>query len=104
MSVGVVYSEMQAAANAVGAAMEPIDKVLTDLSTAIETHATGFSGQAAAGFGQAVSAWFEVAGTLGPILDGYAQSIFAVAQELQTTDAERTAATTALQDRLGGPS
>lgn len=102
MSVGLKYEEMQAAADAVAAAVEPVQKTLTDLSAAIESNVAGFGGQAAAGFGEAITAWFDVAATLGPILEGYAQSIIGVAQDAATTDGERAAATAELMSRLGG--
>ncbi|NYK27698.1 hypothetical protein GPV80_24820, partial [Salmonella enterica subsp. enterica serovar Typhimurium] len=73
MAVGLVYSEMQAAAQAVADAIEPLQTTLNDLGATIETEAgNGFRGQAAAGFGEAINEWFNVAVTLGPILEGYA--------------------------------
>ena len=87
MAVGLVYSEMQAAAQAVADAVEPLQKTLQDLGATIETEAgSGFSGQAAAGFGEAINAWFDVAITLGPILEGYGQTLMYVAQEHATND------------------
>ena len=87
MAVGLVYSEMQAAAQAVADAVQPLQQTLQDLGATIETEAgRGFSGQAAAGFGEAVNAWFDVAVTLGPILEGYSQSLMYVAQEHATND------------------
>src|SRR6478609_10936173 len=87
VAVGLVYSEMQAAAQAVADAVEPLQTTLQELGATIETEAgKGFKGQAAAGFGEAVNEWFDVAVTLGPILDGYAQSLMYVAQEHATND------------------
>lgn len=103
MAVGLVYSEMQAAAQAVADAVEPLQQTLQALGATIETEAgTGFSGQAAAGFGEAVNAWFDVAITLGPILDGYAQSLMYVAQEHATNDVAQAERSGQLADRLGG--
>src|SRR6478672_8591666 len=94
VAVGLVYAEMQAAAQAVADAIEPLQTTLSDLGATIETEAgAGFKGQAAAGFGEAVNAWFDVAVTLGPILDGYAQSLMYVAQAHRAGQ---------LADRLGG--
>lgn len=103
MAVGLVYSEMQAAAQAVADAVEPLQQTLQALGATIETEAgTGFSGQAAAGFGEAVNAWFDVAITLGPILDGYARSLSYVAQEHATNDVAQAERSGQLADRLGG--
>lgn len=104
MAVGLVYSEMQAAAQAAADAVDPLNKTLSDLGATVETEAgAGFRGQAAAGFGEAVNEWFTVAITLGPILEGYAQSLMYVAQEHSTNDTEQAARAGQLADRLGGP-
>ncbi len=102
MAVGLVYAEMQAAAQAVADAVQPMQETLQDLGATIETEAKGFSGQAAAGFGEAVNAWFDVAVSLGPILDGYSQSLMYVAQEHATNDVEQARRAGQLADRLGG--
>ena len=57
---------------------------------------------AAAGFGEAVNAWFDVAITLGPILEGYSQSLMYVAQEHATNDVAQAERAGQLADRLGG--
>ena len=101
MAVGLVYAEMQAAAQAVADAIEPLQTTLSDLGSRIEAGA-GFKGQAAAGFGEAINEWFDVAVTLGPILDGYAQSLTYVAQEHQTNDVVQAERAGQLADRLGG--
>ena len=105
MAVGLVYSEMQAAAQAVADAIDPVQKTLGDLGATIETEAgAGFKGQAAAGFGEAVNEWFQVAVTLGPILEGYAQSLTYLAQEHATNDVTQAERAGQLADRLsGGP-
>ena len=104
MTVGLVYAEMQAAAQAVAEAVEPLQSTLRDLGADIETAAgTGFKGQAAAGFGEAIGAWFDVAVSLGPILEGYSQSLMYVAQEHATNDHQQAVAAGRLTDRLGGP-
>lgn len=103
MAVGLVYSEMQAAAQAVADAVEPLQQTLQALGATIETEAgKGFSGQAAAGFGEAINAWFDVAITLGPILDAYSQSLMYVAQEHATNDVAQAERSGQLADRLGG--
>jgi WXG100 family type VII secretion target len=102
VTVGLVYAEMQAAAQAVADAVEPLQTTLRDLGADVETAAAGFKGQAAAGFGEAIGAWFEVAITLGPILEGYSQNLMYVAQEHATNDHEQAVAAGRLTDRLGG--
>jgi uncharacterized protein YukE len=100
---GLVYAEMQAAAQAVADAVEPVQKTLQDLGATIETEAgKGFSGQAAAGFGEAINAWFEVAITLGPVLEGYSQNLMYLAQEHATNDVAQAERAGQLADRLGG--
>ena len=102
MTVGLVYSEMQAAALAVADAVDPLQATLRGLGTDIETAASGFKGQAAAGFGEAINAWFDVAVSIGPILDGYAQSLVGLAQDHAANDRQVAVDTGRLQQRLGG--
>ena len=103
MAVGLVYAEMQAAAQAVADAVQPMQETLQTLGATIETEAgAGFKGQAAAGFGEAINEWFTVAVTLGPILEGYAQNLMYVAQEHQTNDVAQAVNAGNLADRLGG--
>ena len=103
MAVGLVYSEMQAAAQAVADAVEPLQTTLQELGATIEAEAgTGFKGQAAAGFGEAINEWFDLAIALGPILEGYSQSLMYVAQEHATNDVEQADRAGQLADRLGG--
>ncbi len=103
MAVGLVYAEMQAAAQAVADAAEPLQQTLRDLGSTIETEAAnGFKGQAAAGFGEAINGWFDVAITLGPILDAYSQNLMFLAQEHATNDTEQATRAGQLHERLGG--
>ncbi|MDZ5661060.1 WXG100 family type VII secretion target [Nocardioides sp. S-58] len=103
MAVGLVYAEMQAAAQAAADAVEPLQETSRELGATIETEAgKGFKGQAAAGFGEAVNEWFTIAVTLGPILEGYSQSLMYVAQEHATNDVEQATRAGQLADRLGG--
>jgi len=105
VAVGLVYAEMQAAAQAAAEAVEPLQETLRELGATIETEAgKGFKGQAAAGFGEAINEWFNVAITLGPILEGYSQSLMYVAQEHATNDVAQAERSGQLADRLGsGP-
>jgi len=103
VAVGLVYAEMQAAAQAAADAVEPLQETLRELGATIEAEAgKGFKGQAAAGFGEAVNEWFDVAITLGPILEGYAQSLMCIAQEHATNDVAQAERAGQLSDRLGG--
>lgn len=103
MAVGLVYAEMQAAAQAATDAVEPLQQTMRDLGATIETEAgKGFRGQAAAGFGEAINEWFTIAVSMGPILESYAQNLMYLAQEHSTNDTEQAARATQLQDRLGG--
>ena len=102
MSISLEFQEMADAAGAVAAGVEPLNTLLTDLSGSIEAAATGFSGQAAAGLGEALAAWFETAGTLGPILEGYAQALMTVANEHVLNEGEQSQTYARLANRLGG--
>ncbi len=103
MAVGLVYAEMQAAAQAVAEAVEPLQTTLSELGATIESEAgSGFKGQAAAGFGEAINAWFDVAISLGPILEGYSQNLMYLAQEHATNDVAQAERAGQLSDRLGG--
>ena len=102
MTVGLVYTEMQTAALAVSDAVEPLQSTLQSLGSDIETATNGFKGQAAAGFGEAITAWFDVAVTIGPILDGYAQALVGLAQDHATNDHQVALSAGRLQQRLGG--
>ena len=103
MAVGLVYAEMQAAAQAAADAVGPLQETVRELGATIETEAgQGLKGRAAAGFGEAVNAWFDVAVTLGPILEGYSQSLMYLAQEHATNDVEQAERAGQLADRLGG--
>lgn len=103
MAVGLVYAEMQAAAQAVAEAVDPLQQTLRDLGATIEAGVgKGFKGQAAAGFGEAVNEWFNVAISLSPILEAYSSNLMFVAQEHSTNDTEQAVRAGHLQDRLGG--
>lgn len=103
MAVGLVYAEMQAAAQAAADAVDPLQQTLRDLGATIETQAgAGFKGQAAAGFGEAINEWFSIAVTLGPILEGYSQSLVYLSQEHATNDTQQAVNAGNLTTRLGG--
>lgn len=101
MSISLEFPEMADAARAVAEGVAPLEALLADLSGTVETAAAGFKGQAATGLGEALGAWFDVAGTLGPILEGYAQALMTVANEHVLNEAEQTEHYQQLIDRLG---
>lgn len=103
MSISLEFHEMEEAARAVAAGVEPLNTVLTELSGSIETASAGFAGQAAAGLGEALGAWLEAAATLGPVLEGYAQALMTVANEHVVNEGQQAAAYGQMVDRLGGP-
>ncbi|WP_110181136.1 WXG100 family type VII secretion target [Nocardioides solisilvae] len=102
MSIGLEYAELQSAATTVVEGIAPLQDLLTGLGGSLEASSAGFRGQAAGAFAEAVGAWFEVATTLGPILEGYASAIMAVAQEHAANDRVQTQAYQQLAGRLGG--
>lgn len=102
MSIGLEYAELQAAARTVVEGVAPLQDLLTGLSTAVESASSGFQGNAATGLGEALGAWFEVAATLGPILEGYATALVGVANEHIVNDATQTQSFQDLSSRLGG--
>lgn len=104
VSISLEFPEMADAARVVAEGVAPLDALLTELSGTVETAAAGFRGQAATGLGEALDAWFGVAGTLGPILEGYAQALMTVANEHVRNEAEQTEHYQQLADRLGGGS
>jgi hypothetical protein len=104
MSIGLEFGELNEAAATVAAAVEPVNQLLTSLSDSVAASATGFSGQAAAGLGEALGAWFDVANTLGPILEGYAQALATTATEHVLNEAEQVESYGSLAERLGGGS
>lgn len=104
VSISLEYAELQAAAQAVAAGVTPLQDILTELSGSLEASSTGFKGQAAGGLGEALTAWFQVATTLGPVLEGYAGALMAVANEHAVNDAARTSDFGHLTERLGGGS
>ncbi|WP_248583526.1 WXG100 family type VII secretion target [Nocardioides sp. InS609-2] len=102
MTISLEYGEISDAAKTVAEGVAPLRDLLTDLSDSIETASAGFKGQAAAGMGEAVMSWFQVAGTLGPILEGYAGALVGVANEHITNDGNQVDRHSHLAARLGG--
>ncbi|MFC6287286.1 WXG100 family type VII secretion target [Nocardioides sp. GCM10027113] len=101
-SIGLELGELADAAATVRAAVEPLNRVLTELSDGVAVAATGFRGQAATGLGEALDAWFDAAATLGPILEGYSQALATTATEHATNEGRQVASYARLTSRLGG--
>lgn len=102
MSISLEFAELQTAAQLVAEGVRPLSDVLTELSDTIGVAADGFQGQAATGLGDALTAWFEVAQTLGPILEGYSAALMTVANEHVVNEGERVDSYQQLAARLGG--
>jgi len=91
------------AAQTVQQALDPVQTTLRNLADALQSSGTGFAGNAAAGFADAATAWFEAAQDLLPTLQEYAANLVATDMTASTTDAEQQAAYAArLASRLGG--
>ena len=81
MTIGLEFEQLNDAAIAIAEGIGPTQDILTALSDQVGTASVGFRGDAATGLGEALAAWFDVAATLAPILDGYAQAIMQTANE-----------------------
>ena len=73
LELGAQTRAARVVAEAVPEVMSPVDS----LARAVPTDAAGLRGSAAAGLGQALQAWFEVAGGLPDILCGCAEDLVA---------------------------
>ena len=104
MSIGLEFGELNRAAITVAETIEPVQAVLTTLSDSVSVSAAGFKGQAATGLGEALGAWFEVANTLGPVLQGYSQALAFTSSEHVGNEAHQVEAYQRLSGRLGGTS
>lgn len=109
MTIGLDIGEPSAAALTVAEGVEPLQALLTELSDAVGVAAGGFRGAAAGGLGTALTAWFDVAGTLAPILEAYSQALATVDHEHAANETAQVGRYSAgsggshLDDRLGGP-
>ena len=102
MSIGLEYGELRDAARTVAEGVGPLSDLLTQLSDGIAASSDGFQGQAATGLGEALTAWFEVAQTLGPIMEAYASALMTVANEHVVNEGSQIDHYQRLGDRLGG--
>jgi uncharacterized protein YukE len=102
MSISLEFAELRQAAQTVAAGVQPLSDVLTGLSDTIGTASDGFRGQAAGGLGEALTAWYEVAQTLGPILENYSAALMTVANEHVVNEGHQVDSYQQLSTRLGG--
>jgi len=102
MTIGLEFEEMRLAARTLSEGIAPVETILTGLSDTVAVASAGFRGQAAAGLGEALTAWFDVAATLGPVLDGYAQAIMQTANTHRLNDTAQAEEMDRLTQRLGG--
>jgi len=102
MSISLEYGELHDAATTVSEGIQPLSALLTELSDSIGAASDGFQGQAASGLGEALTAWFEVAKTLGPIMESYASALMTVANEHITNEGGQVTSYQHLTERLGG--
>lgn len=103
LNIELTIGQQSTAAMTVQESVPTLNRFLQDLSDAIEANASGFSGSAAAGFGDAIGAWFEAAARLGPALEQYATALSVVDQEHAANEGEQVDSYSRLTDRLGGP-
>lgn len=104
MTIGLEFEQLNDAAVTIAEGIGPAQDIVTALSDSIGTASAGFQGQAAAGLGEALTAWFDVAATLGPILDGFASAIMQTANEHRVNDVGQAERMGRLITRLeGGP-
>ena len=102
MSIGLEFGELNSAAQTVADAIGPVGEMLTSLSDSLAASSTGFKGQAAAGLGEALGAWFDVAATLGPTLEQYATALATTSAEHVVNEGEQISSYTDLAGRSGG--
>ncbi len=102
MNIELTIGRQATAALTVQESVTVLNTYLRELSDAIEVGATGFKGGAAAGFGEAVGAWFESARQLGPALEQYAEALATVDREHGHNEQDQAGAYARLADRLGG--
>jgi uncharacterized protein YukE len=102
MTIGLTYGEPTSAARTIVESIEPLREILTTTSEQIEAAAPGFTGKAAVGLSEALSAWFGVASTLEPILQEYATALATVDQTHAANDLAQQQSYQQLRERIGG--
>jgi hypothetical protein len=106
MTIQLTIGEQTTAAMTVQDAVPALHRQLRDLGSALELDGAGF--ERASGLGEALTAWFDAAGTLGPIMEGYALALLGVDLEHahndcnDCNDCNEATAYSRLAARLGG--
>ncbi len=104
MTIGLEFEQLNDAAITIAEGIAPTQELLGTLSDQVSAASVGFRGEAAAGLGEALGAWCDVASTLAPILEGYAQAIMQTANEHRVNDVGQAERMGSLIERLeGGP-
>lgn len=103
MNIELTIGRQATAAQTVQESVTTLNDYLRGLSASIEAASAGFKGSAAAGFGEAIGAWFDSAAKLGPALEQYATALATVDQEHGRNEQHQIETYGHLIDRLGGP-
>ena len=90
------------AAGLVMGAIDPINATLSDLNSAVAGAADGFRGAAASGLAEALTAWFDAAGELAPVLAEYARKLTEVDVAEAQTELTQRESYSRIATRLGG--
>lgn len=101
-TIELVIGQQATAALTVADAVASNQQVLSALGDDLESLSTGFTGNAAVGMAEALGAWFEVAATLGPALERYAEALVVLDTEHGTNEQEQVTDYSRLIGRLGG--
>ena len=109
--INLIVGQQTQAAKLVEGRITELQTMLSNLSTTVDGSMGAFKGSAAAGFGDAIMAWFEATAGIGTQLAEFAAGLYAVDILHGQTDAANAAAAEGLQsqlaptffaDRLGG--
>lgn len=101
MNIELTIGRQTTAAQTVHDAITTLDGYLRDLSDSVAASAPGFAGATAAAFGEALTAWFEAAGQLGPVLQQYAAALAIVDAEHAANEVVQQGTYGRLTQRLG---
>jgi len=102
MNIELTIGRQSTAAQTVQDSVTTLNEYLRDLSDGVQASEAGFRGSAAAGFGEALGAWFEAAAKLGPALEQYAVALATVDKEHGLNEQQQLSSYGRLADRLGG--
>ncbi|WP_435747283.1 WXG100 family type VII secretion target [Nocardioides sp. SYSU DS0663] len=102
MNIELSVGQQTTAALTVQEAVTTFNTCLQRLSDGVASGGQGFRGNAAAAFGEALTAWFEAAAELGPALQQYAAALATVDAEHSHNEVAQVDSYARLGDRLGG--